>query len=143
MRLTIFLLAVIQFCHTFAGTKLPAKCEAGLPSVFLKKMVKESEIEEFQRSGIWGQDQKMNKYWTVYSDRCNNATFSMPSFKSKQFGELDFNEQVRIAKIENDFALVYINTLSRHLCVQTAAMMASVCKWRLPGMLIKKILLQA
>ena len=108
MRFILFLFASLLTCHTLAGTELPAKCEACLPSIFLKKMVKETELEALQSRGLWGQDQKTNKYWTVYSDRCNNVTFSKPSLQSKQFDELDFNEQVRIAKIENDFALVYI-----------------------------------
>ena len=108
MKKSILIFVILIFdCPTFAGTKLPTKCEAGLPSIFLQKLVKESELEALQSRGLWGQDQKTNKYWTVYSDRCNNVTFSKPSLNSKQFDELKFGEQVRIAIIRKDFALVY------------------------------------
>ena len=74
-----------------------------------KDVEKASELETkaLLNSGNWGQSTKANKYWTVYSDRSHNTTYNSASTSSGKCDELNFNEEVRIAKIEGDFALVY------------------------------------
>ena len=106
-----FLFLIISCCiivlDGFAAPQLPGNCTAGLPSVLLKKTVKESEVNTLVKSGNWGQVSKSDRYWIVYSDRSHNTTYNSPSTSSEKCDELDFNEQIRIAKIENGFALVY------------------------------------
>ena len=107
-RLSIALIfcCIISF-DSFAAPQLPGNCTAGLPNLLLKKTIKESEVNALVKSGKWGQANKSQKYWTVYSDRSHNTTYNTPSTSGGKCDELDFNEQVRIAKIEDDFALVY------------------------------------
>ena len=100
-------MAVMMTMSTFSLPQLPERCVAGRPDVLNKKIVKESEINTFLKSGKWGQATKINQYWNVYSDRSHNKTFNSASASSGECGELEFNEKVRIAKIENGFALVY------------------------------------
>lgn len=46
--------------------------------------------------------------WNAWSDRADNTTYKGPSTSSGVKNHLEFNERVRIAKIENNFALVYV-----------------------------------
>lgn len=103
---SLFMSCFIPICM-WAAPQLPGNCVASQPSLLLKKTIKESEVNELLKSGNWGQTTKANKYWTVYSDRSNNITYNTPSSSGGKCDELDFNEQVRIAKIENGYALVY------------------------------------
>lgn len=105
------LLSIVMCCafvtNMFAAPQLPGSCSAALPQQLLKNTIKESETKALLNSGNWGQNAKSNKYWTVYSDRAHNITYYNPSSSASKCDELDFNEEVRIAKIEGDFALVY------------------------------------
>ena len=107
--ISILFLNVFLSLSAIAIPQLPAdkKCVAAMPSMLRKKVIKESDIQSFLGSENWGQKQTTENYWTVYSDRSHNTTYNASSTSSGKYGELDFNEQVRIAKIENDFALVY------------------------------------
>lgn len=105
-----YILTVVCFFYTLtcqAEITLPNTCSASQPKLLLKNTVKTSEIKDLQRSKDWGQSSKANKFWTAYSDRENNTTYNGPSSSSGVFGKLDFNESVRIAQIEGDYALVY------------------------------------
>ena len=102
-----FLFSFILVYTCIAAPQLPGKCQVGLPYVLSKDIIKESEVKSLIKSGNWGQKNKIDKYWTVYSDRSHNTTYNTPSLNGGKCDELDFNEQVRIAKIENNFALVY------------------------------------
>lgn len=107
-RLSVILLLCCGIAiNAISAPQLPGNCTAGLPNLLLKKTIKESEVNALVKSGKWGQTNKAQKYWTVYSDRSHNTTYNSPSTSGGKCDELDFNEQVRIAKIENDFALVY------------------------------------
>ena len=106
-RLSVLLLCCGIVINAIAAPQLPGNCTAGLPNLLLKKTIKESEVNNLVKAGKWGQTNKSQKYWTVYSDRSHNTTYNSPSTSSGKCDELDFNEQVRIAKIERDFALVY------------------------------------
>lgn len=88
--------------------ELPAKCEAFQPTVIKNNiLLKESDAEKLSKTE-WGQRDKTTdrKYWTVYSDRDNNPTYTAPDGKTK-CGTLAFNEQLRIAVIKSGYALVY------------------------------------
>ena len=91
----------------YATPQLPNTCEVAQPSFLFKKTIKETEINDLLKSGNWGQTANAHKYWTVYSDRSHNFTFSLPSERGGICDTLVFNEQVRIAKIKNGYALVY------------------------------------
>ena len=107
-RLSVtFILSCIIAWNAMAAPQLPGNCTAGLPSLLLKKTIKESEVNALVKSGKWGQTNMAQKYWVAYSDRSHNTTYNSPSTSGGKCDELEFNEQVRIAKIENDFALVY------------------------------------
>lgn len=105
--ITSLLLGCLTSLYLEATPQLPNNCSAFQPPLLLKKTIKESEVDELLKSGNWGQTTKGNKYWTVYSDRSHNTTYNSPSTSGGKCDELDFNDQVRIAKIENGFALVY------------------------------------
>lgn len=90
-----------------AAPQLPDTCGVGMPSILSKRFIKESEVNGFLNSENWGQSSRLSKYWTVYSDRSQNITYSFPSNQGEICDTLTFNEQVRIAQIENDYALVY------------------------------------
>ena len=90
-----------------AAPQLPGNCTASMPKLLLKPTIKEADVNELVSSNNWGQNQKAEKYWTVYSDRSHNITYNAASTSSGKCDELDFNQAVRIAKIEGDFALVY------------------------------------
>lgn len=91
-----------------ADTNLPAKVEVFKPSIVLQKLIYDQEVRELRPGSDWGQRKtpREKKHWVVYSDRDNNTTYTTPG-GSTPFGKLDFNERVIIAKIENNYALVY------------------------------------
>lgn len=90
-----------------AQTGLPGQCQAGMPKILNSELIKEKEIKQFLGTSDWGQSQKVDKYWVVYSDRENNITYNKPDKSSGRFSSLNFNEELRIAKLQNGFALVY------------------------------------
>ena len=113
-------LLVMCFLLFLAGTKasseptLGTQCQVFRPEFLKKYIVKESELSKLTASGkkkkslSYGQDgPKTGEFWYVYSDRSDNTTYESPSVNSTKCGSLDFNEEVVIAKIEGDFALVY------------------------------------
>jgi len=100
-------LALCVIC-AYAQTDLPGKCEAALPKLLEPDLLKDKDIQEFLKSPDWGQSNKTNSYWKVYSDRANNVTYKSPSNKSERFATLNLNDELRIAKIQNGYALVYV-----------------------------------
>lgn len=107
IRKIFFALLLVNQINVYADPKLPGQCEAALPKVLKVDLLKDADVRSFESSGNWGQSNKSDSYWNVYSDRENNVTYNSPNKTSGRFGTLDFNEAVRIAKIENGFALVY------------------------------------
>ena len=83
------------------------------PKELKRNIIRESDLKKFISSGNWGQPAKLDynsksiEYWNVWSDRSQNITFNGPSESSGQYKELDFNQPLRIAKIEKGYALVY------------------------------------
>lgn len=90
---------------------LPNQVSVSQPELLLKNIVKEKDIDKLYKSKKWGQPSKTGKFWTVYSDRSHNTTYQSPSISAMKCDELGFNERVRIVRIENDFALVYTETM--------------------------------
>ena len=114
MKRIVSLVFVMLFYITalLADVTLPAKCEAFMPTLLYKSSVlSESDANKIATSVKYGQDMPPlngeHRYWVVYSDRRNNATYVGPNKDSGKHKELDFNEKLRIAKIQNGFALVY------------------------------------
>lgn len=93
-------------CLGVSAQTLPSQCSAYSPKVLNKTTIFNSDVINLAKNG-YGQNGSTNKYWDVYSDRCNNTTYSGPSTGSGKYSELDFNQKVRIATIKNGFALVY------------------------------------
>jgi len=88
---------------------LPNKCEAFCPQVLNKSTIYLSDIEKLSANNYGQRGTSTNKYWDVYSDRCDNEVYKGSSISSGTTGKkLSFNQKLRIAKIENGFALVYI-----------------------------------
>ena len=104
-------LSFASFC--FADIKLPVKCEAFLPTALYKNttVISESEANKINSFTAYGQNTPPSdgdyRYWIVYSDRNGNTTYLGPGYNSGKHSTLGFNEKLRIAKIEGDFALVY------------------------------------
>ena len=84
-----------------AQTGLPGQCQAGMPKILNSELIKEKEIKQFLGTSDWGQSQKVDKYWVVYSDRENNITYNKPNKSSGRFSSLNFNEELHIAKLRN------------------------------------------
>ena len=99
--------AILLSITSKAQTELPGQCQAGMPKILNSELIKEKEIKQFLETSDWGQSQKVDKYWVVYSDRENNITYNKPDKSSGRFSSLNFNEELRIAKLQNGFALVY------------------------------------
>ena len=112
-RILSVLFVLSTLCPQYVAAQVPDTCVASMPSLLLKSILKESEVDSLLLSNTWGQESKTNKYWTVYSDRSLNWVYDTPSLGGIICDTLDFNEQVRIAKISNDFALVYTENQKR------------------------------
>lgn len=107
-RLLTIVVLVLSFVGVSAQTDLPGSCTAALPKLLEPDLLRDQDIQQFLKSPNWGQDNKTNSYWKVYSDRANNVTYKSPSSKSERFATLGLNDELRIAKIQDGYALVYI-----------------------------------
>jgi len=104
---------ITQLSPAVADSSLPRHCTVFRPAILDKNIVKQSEIDELLESGkkekgAWMQTTSTNFFWNVFSDRCNNITYESPESGSPQFTVLDFGQELRIAQIVNNYALVYI-----------------------------------
>ena len=95
--------------HVMAQPQLPAdrKVKISKPVALSRDIIKMTDLNQFVKTGKWGQDEVTSKYWNVWSDRSHNTTYNGPSEKSGKFSELDFNQSVRIVLIDKGYALVY------------------------------------
>lgn len=107
-RLLTIIALVFSYVCVFAQTDLPGSCTAALPKLLEPDLLRDQDIQAFLKSPNWGQDNKTNSYWKVYSDRANNVTYKSPSNKSDRFATLGLNDELRIAKIQDGYALVYV-----------------------------------
>ncbi len=111
MKRVFIALILSTICVVLAAQpKLPSKCEAFMPKALNSMVLMESSVDKFMKTKGYGQTEAMSEgsktYWVAYSDRENNTTYSAPNSSAK-FSSLSFNEKVRIAKIQGDYALVY------------------------------------
>lgn len=110
----LFALAMLGFvASSHAQTDLPGSCSAFYPEVLAKKAVIGITDANAISKGSYGQTPKpaSPKHWVVYSDRKDNVTYTKPDGKVK-YTTLGLNEQVRIAKIQNGYALVYTEPMA-------------------------------
>lgn len=96
--------------------QLPEKVKVKLPQILDGTKLPRMQEDLYPRftAGIgskWGQDKTVNKLWIVFSDRDNNQTYTSAD-KRQKCTTLSFGEEICIAEIKNDMALVY--TDSRH-----------------------------
>ena len=106
MKKFLFILLVVLVSPLLSNAQtLPSTVQVSQPKVLLASVIKQTEVYNISESNDWGQNNTSQKYWTVYSDRDNNTLYSSPNGSS--VGELNFNEKVRIAKINGKWALVY------------------------------------
>ena len=104
----IFILSICVMVATTGKSQLSDKVEVGLPRVLASRILSEKDVNSVNASNKWGQGNKTNRFWVAWSDRADNTTFKGPSESSGVKGHLNFNETVRIAQIENNFAHVYV-----------------------------------
>ena len=90
--------------------QLPKDVAVGLPDVLAKAIISEKDVASINTATAWGQSSATQNYWVVWSDRADNTTYKGPSSSSGKIGQLNFNEQVRIAEIKNDYAHVYVES---------------------------------
>jgi hypothetical protein len=110
----LFALAMLGFvASSHAQTDLPGSCSAFYPEVLAKKAVIGVTDANAISKGNYGQTPKpaSPKHWVVYSDREDNVTYTKPD-GSVKYTTLSLNEQVRIAKIQNGYALVYTEPMA-------------------------------
>lgn len=96
-------------CIAQSITGVPKKCTAFKPDELEVSPIPESVTKRMGTGSDYGQSNYIGRsknYWFVYSDRENNTTYTAPNSKVK-YSSLDFNEQVRIAIIQDGYALVY------------------------------------
>ena len=117
MRRKILLSALLVFgavAPSWAqlATQVPKKCDAFRPDPLYSSMLTDKEARKlasskdfYQKSSKRGENGK--EFWIVYSDRKDNPAYDAPGSK-KVINHLRFNQKVRIAQIENGYALVYI-----------------------------------
>lgn len=112
MKSVILLLSLVgSFCTFAAQPKLPKQVKTCLPEIIYKMATNLVSIEtlqqEFCNGSKWGQDKNtIQMVWSVYSDRENNITYTTPK-KKEIYTKLGFGEQLFIAEIKDDMALVY------------------------------------
>ena len=97
--------------HAQITTTLPKKCEAFRPDVLYSAMLTDTDVRKLSQSRDFGQrssarGENGKEYWIVYSDRDDNVAYAAPN-SQKEVSRLHFNEKVRIAQIQDGYALVY------------------------------------
>lgn len=110
MKNRVLITLFFTFAAMVVNAQIPkklVKCEVGLPRQLNQVLLKESEMNAFMKSTDYGQNNKMDRYWNVFSDREGNVTYQSPSVNSPTYSTLKFNEPLRIAKISGRYALVY------------------------------------
>ena len=108
-KILIFVMGLMIGCAVFAAPQFPSdhKVKVSQPAVLTRDIIKDDILNDFVKTGKWGQDKVVNRYWNVWSDRSHNTTYNGPSESSGKFSELSFNQTLRIAQIDKGYALVY------------------------------------
>lgn len=113
MRKVLLIAVLILLTETaiMAAPQLSEKVKVAQPAELKRNILKKSDLDVFVKKGKWGQDNVVNNYWNVWSDRSHNTTYNGPSESSGKYSELEFNQPLRIADIQKGFALVYDETM--------------------------------
>lgn len=132
----IIFISSIYVATMKAMPALPQQCSAFKPLILMQSTVKMSEADKLAhpkkiKKDSFGQVAfGRNTYWVAWSDRSHNTTYESPD-ASVRCGELNFEEEVRIAEIQNGFALVYQEATPGRV-VWPAISRGSVCKGWVP-----------
>lgn len=112
MRKTFFV--VLAMCSTLLvyaqeeTLALPNKVKVGKPAILEHQPCKLAELKkELCTERKWGTKKTVSKYWIVYSDRSHNALYSDANKTRKLEAALAFKQEVVIADVQGDMALVY------------------------------------
>ena len=96
---------------------LPKQVKVGKPAILKPEngTYKRSDLErEFCTASKWGTKNTIQEYWTVFSDRNDNPLYADAAKLQKLGTSLRFNEQVVIAEVKGDMALVYADAKQEH-----------------------------
>lgn len=113
----IYILITFAFLLlTATAQKLPEQVSVFMPQILQKQTITISETEELLSDQYLGQKKsvKNRRYWTVYSDRSENPTYASPQSNAAIVTKLNFNQEVRIAQIQNGYALIYEDNLNEY-----------------------------
>jgi len=110
MKRLIIIFLLLGLVLGAQAQSLPSKCKVYQPQILLKsKVLHETDANSLTASSDFGQSTRASeaKYWVVFSDRSSNPTYTSPSSGSSKCSTLSFSEELRIADIQNGYALVY------------------------------------
>ena len=111
MKKVLYIFFILFICSTSVMSQiaLPDKVSVFLPNCLMSDLIEEKELSKISKENNYGQSNSISdkKFWNVFSDRSKNAAYKKPDKSSGIANELQFNQFLRIAKIENGFALVY------------------------------------
>ncbi len=109
--LTFIILSIALVAPAMGGnikTKLPKKAEVFLPGALNTDLLTMDTAQKLLDSGNYGQGgASTNRFWVAYSDRSDNALYASPDRGAEKIDALGLGDEVRIAQISGDYALVY------------------------------------
>ena len=116
----LFVLAMFLGCPFMIAQEAPAlpkQVKVGKPAI-LKPATgtyKKEDLErEFCPGSKWGTKNTVQEFWNVRSDRNNNTLYADPTKSRQLTKKLYFKEQVVIAEVRGDMALVYADAKLEH-----------------------------
>lgn len=103
------LFSIALFIGVYGNSQtLPSQCKVFKPRVLHQTTIFQKDVKALGSGNNYGQTAgTTSTYWDVYSDRCDNVTYKAANKSSGEYTKLKFNQKVRIADIQNGFALVY------------------------------------
>ena len=112
MRKTLFvIIAMLSTLLVYAqevSLVLPSKVKVGRPDILEHQPCHLEELQkEFCAERKWGTRKTLKEFWFVYSDRSNNTLYSDANKTRKLEATLAFKQEVVIADVQGDMALVY------------------------------------
>ena len=112
MRKTLFvMIAMLSTLLVYAQEEtlaLPNKVKVGKPKILEHQPCKLEDLQkEFCAERKWGTRKPLPEFWFVYSDRSNNTLYSDADKTRELEATLAFKQEVVIADVQGDMALVY------------------------------------
>jgi len=129
-NIILLVLACMVICTSTTGQSLPKQCKVWLPEYIANTNNVQPDWKKSQKWQDWVIAKIKNNdfgtantlVWQVYSDRANNQTYTESNNSSAAHSTLGFMEQLNIAEIRNDFALLYkSNEISNDLKISKDA----------------------